>query len=466
MTTNDEQLHIRACLQAIEAQVNWGPAKDWSNSDFEKLAEQIAAATGVQLSVSTLKRLWGKVASTHAPSLTTLHALARYLGYADWRTYQQQFRPPVPAAMEGHQAVNKEVVQDANTGIDPVAETESSPTAADASTATDPSFDNTTTVPTPTRRRQRRRWLVAGITLLLLITIIGIMSVKRLYRPDPSRFSFSANKVVTEGVPNTVIFQYDASAAETDSNYIVQTWDFSRKTHVPKDKHAHSAMYYYPGFFRTKLIVDGQVVKHHDLQITSDGWLGLLENDPVPTYLKNEEYLRGDSIGVDSSVLLRYGVSLYPQAPRLRFFNQRDLDTLMSDRFEFETKVKSNFSQGAGACQFVQVLIQCKDDIMIIPLAAKTCTGDLNLYACGAGARSKDADLSGFGADLHEWVTLHVSSKNRELVFTVNGKEAYRLTFPNDPTGVVGLQYRFPGVGAIKDTWFRDGDRVYDFGTR
>jgi hypothetical protein len=111
----------------------------------------------------------------------------------------------------------------------------------------------------------------------------------------------------------------------------------------------------------------------------------------------------------------------------------------------------------------VQVLIQCKNDIIIIPLAAKTCIGNLGLYACGAEATSKNADLSKFGADLNEWTTLRVESRHKQMTFFVNGVQAYTLTFPNDPTGIVGLQYRFAGVGAVKDTWFKDGEMVYDF---
>jgi hypothetical protein len=155
-------------------------------------------------------------------------------------------------------------------------------------------------------------------------------------------------------------------------------------------------------------------------------------------------------------------LSLHPKAPKIRLFNQRDLGSLRNDNFTFETKLKNPFSGGTNACQFVQVLVQCKDDIMIIPLAAKTCTGDLNLWAYGVGATSKEADLSRFGADLNEWTTLRVESRHQQMTFFVNGVQAYSLRFPHEPTGIVGVQYRFYGVGAVKDTWFRDSSTVYD----
>jgi hypothetical protein len=32
----------------------------------------------------------------------------------------------------------------------------------------------------------------------------------------------------------------------------------------------------------------------------------------------------------------------------------------------------------------------------------------------------------------------------------------YDLSFPNDPTGVVGVQYRFNGPGGVRETYFQD----------
>jgi hypothetical protein len=430
MTTNDEQIHIKACLGEIEAILNRGNSADWSNYDFEKLAEQIAARTGVQLSVSTLKRIWGKVSYKNAPSLTTLNTLARFLGHEDWRAYQQKLKLPAAITEVEHQPVAAAVTE------------------------------NVVKAPRP-----KRKTLIYWLTGVLIFTVlIGFISVRRNKPPDASKFSFSLNKVVSEGVPNSVVFTYDASAAATDSIFIVQTWDISRKTLVPKDKHEHSAIYYYPGFFRTRLIADGQVVKSQDLMITSDGWLCLVEGNPVPLYFKKEEYIKGDRVEVDTNTLHGYQLSLHPEAPKIRFFNQRELGDLRTDDFIFETTLKNDFSKGTGACQYVQVLIQCKNDIIIIPVAAKNCIGDLGLFACGEGVTSKEADLSKFGADLSQWTTLRVESVNKQMKFLVNGEQAYRLTFPNDPSEIIGLQYRFHGVGAVKDTWFKQKDTVYDFG--
>ncbi|WPQ63248.1 hypothetical protein SIO70_00025 [Chitinophaga sancti] len=48
-------------MSLIETRLNWGKSSEWTNYDFEKLSVAIQDKTGVTLSVTTLKRLWGKL---------------------------------------------------------------------------------------------------------------------------------------------------------------------------------------------------------------------------------------------------------------------------------------------------------------------------------------------------------------------------------------------------------------------
>jgi hypothetical protein len=430
MTKIAEEVEVDRCLLLIETRLAWGPSERWVNYDFEKLSDAIQEVTGVRLSVTTLKRIWGRLKYDSAPTLTTLNALAQFAGFSDWRTFSQNSDAQVAGA-----------------GKDVPPVSASGPTVA-----------------TVVGRNTRYFWLLLLIPFGLLgYALIPAKKHVAAYTIDSTRFSFRADKMITEGVPNSVVFHYDAQAAPTDSVYIVQTWDITRKKLVPKNKKEYSTIYYYPGYFRAKLIIDTIVVKTHDLWITSGGWLCLAEDKPVPLYFKKEECATKNGVEVDEEILKKYSLSLHPKAPRIRMFNQRDLGDLMSDNFVFETMIKSDFNQGTNVCQPVQVLIQCKDDIIIIPFSAKPCIGDLFLAFCGAFATSKEADLSKFGADLTQWTKLRVETVNRHATIYVNGKRAYSLTFPNTPTGIVGVQYRFNGVGAVKDTKFESGGRVIEF---
>jgi len=92
----EEEL-IFTCRLQIETALNWGPSERWANQDFERLSEQIMARTQVRLSVSTLKRIWGKVRYDSLPAITTLNALAQFSGYKNWRDFSARHsHQPVP----------------------------------------------------------------------------------------------------------------------------------------------------------------------------------------------------------------------------------------------------------------------------------------------------------------------------------------------------------------------------------
>lgn len=58
-----------------------------SPADFQLLLQQIWEKQHAVLSLSTIKRLWGYVASNGTPRLSTLNTMAQFLGYADWNAY-------------------------------------------------------------------------------------------------------------------------------------------------------------------------------------------------------------------------------------------------------------------------------------------------------------------------------------------------------------------------------------------
>lgn len=414
MNNSLEINYIKQCLALIETRLNWGASDGWTTYDFEKLSEVIQERTGVALSVTTLKRLWGKLKYDNIPATTTLNTLAKFAGYEDWREFKQQVQP---------------------------GRVEVSP---------------------PPKRQFNLKWLYGLFGLLPLGAILYLALLSNRTSVNSADYTFSSNKTVTEGVPNSVVFNYNATAAGKDSVFISQTWDLRRKAAVPANGKAYSAIYYTPGYFRAKLIIGDQVVKEHDLMISSGGWMALIEQkDNVPLYFKKEEFLKDSGVVVNEALLSAYHLPLQPSPPTLKIYNVQDLG-IKNDDFTFETTLKSAYDQGAAACQRVEVLILCKGDVVIIPLCAKGCVGDLYLVTPGVLVKSSEADLSKFGCDLGQWVTLKVEAKDKKMRFFVNGEVAYTVTGLDAPTDIVGLQYRFNGTGAIKDTRFAKGNKVID----
>src|SRR5688572_20850844 len=89
MITEEKDL-LEISRTGIERSLGWGSSGNWTNQDFEELSERIFDKTQVKLSVSTLKRIWGKVKYDSSPNTATLNALAVFLGYENWKSFRQQ----------------------------------------------------------------------------------------------------------------------------------------------------------------------------------------------------------------------------------------------------------------------------------------------------------------------------------------------------------------------------------------
>jgi len=179
MNNSPEIIPIKKCLELIENKLNRGKSIEWTSYDFEKLSDDIQKDTGVLLSVTTLKRLWGKLKYGNIPTTTTLNTLAKFAGYSDWREFKQ-------IVVVEHLSI-------------PISENLPSKT------------------PLKKASIKWKYWL-PGFSLLLLISYaIFLSSTKTKASVDHSIYKFSSNKIKTTGVPSSVIFSYDAAAAGVDS---------------------------------------------------------------------------------------------------------------------------------------------------------------------------------------------------------------------------------------------------------
>jgi hypothetical protein len=85
----EEASYINIWCKTVEKSLDWGEGSSWSDHDFEKLGELIFQKTGTLLSITTLKRIWGRVKYNSSPTIATLNTMARFAGSEDWRTYKK-----------------------------------------------------------------------------------------------------------------------------------------------------------------------------------------------------------------------------------------------------------------------------------------------------------------------------------------------------------------------------------------
>lgn len=434
----DTETYLDTCKQLIETQLNWGSSDGWVNEDFENLSDDIEETTQVRLSVSTLKRIWGKVQYNSQPTAATLNALAKFAGFENWRAFQQKQKPR-------EQVVEPVVIP---TVIADVPVINTAPVAAK-----------------PVKRFTLKRLLVAASVVALVIVSLSLVSVFK-----PAKIMVAVNEAaqftprkITDGLPNSVVFDYDASAFNTDSVYLQQDWDGTRRENIPPNGRQVTSIYYYPGYFNSKLVVDGKIKKEAPVFIQTKGWQGIVEQQPVPVYLSANEIKLNGAMGVKPETLTQKSGSPVFNHAFVQFANVRPFGGTSSADFTLETTLRNSSTVEQSLCRKVYISLVCTNGAIFFPLCDKGCIADINIMAGNRYISGKNKDLSAFGCDMQQFQHFTCTAHNKRLQASLNGKLIFDEAQPTAAGEIVGISYTFQGAGEVKDVKLASaGKTVYE----
>ncbi|MDF0715585.1 hypothetical protein PY092_05455 [Muricauda sp. 334s03] len=408
----DYKKHIDHCFLLISNKLSRGPIKSWDTRDFQALCESIQEETGILLSISTLKRLGGRIHYKSRPNSSTLDTLAKYIGYDHWRAFSNSFEPAGPV-----------VVKDKKT------------------------------IGTST-------FLTYGTAIIFLISVVFSHSLlrNRAKYYSPNDFAFSIKSVAT-GLPNSVVFKYNASIAdEKDKIEIQQDWDKRKRVVVNKNDSILTSIYYRPGFFKSKLVVNDSIVKEKDVFIPSNGWLATIETDSIPVYLHLE-----NELSIDVDMLKVHGINPHTSKTIVGLYQVRDFGELYTDEFELTTSFQNNFQSGNTPCQVAQLTIIHEDGPIAIPVCNKGCISEISLFAFDKQISGKKNDLSNFGVEPTDPIQLKCISKDQKMVITINGNHAYTFDVAETRSKIIGVGFFFEGTGLVQNIRIKKNDKIlYD----
>lgn len=407
-----EKIYIDIITQKISDELQLGNPGQWQQRDFENLSLQIEEKTGICLSVSTLKRIT-KNQFQKIPQKNTLNALAQFVGFKDWYDFKarQIFQNEAHEKKKNRKQrfrINKNVVY----------------------------------IP------------IAAVVVFLIALLILNSHPAQSY----SEAKFSSRKNVSEGLPNTVIFDYDISMYDFDSAFIQQSWDIRRRAEIKKNEKYSTSVYYYPGYHLAKLIINNQLVKEIPVYITTSGWLSVIQNpmnDLIPIYVK-ENCISYGQIYISPETIEKYNIDLSNNNHTTCFYYVNDSFNGDSDNFTFETRIKNNLNEGATVCQACEISIFGEYGRHFIQLCAPGCIGELYLKFGSDYISGKNNDLSAFGTNLNTWNDIKIEFRNKVVTLFLNGKEIYKTSYNNSNGDIKGVFYRFAGSGAI------DYSQLYD----
>lgn len=415
--SHTEKEYLAICKKLIEEKLRLeNGTGSLKQRDLEYLADVIEEKSGIKLSLSTLKRLW-RDDYEQTPHPSTLQALVSVLEMKDWQEFKFKWKQqPVTTT------------------------TSASPTAP---------------VITTTPKKRLSRWLVVPLAAAVLV-IIWLAITFNTHPPSSKKpivtgpVTFTANKTVMQGVPNTVIFNYDLHNVKADSFFIQQSWNDREKYAIDPNGNYASSMYYFPGFHRAKLIANDSIIMRKFIHITTDGWFPLIRYnyyDKIPVYLQRKNIVANGMLHTDQANLLTSKVNMTTQFMQT-WFNVREFNNLGSNNFVLDTRIKSD-SIANFPCLTFQLMIMCEEHIFQVSLKPTGCAQDINVKMGEVYRDGRNMDLSALGCDLYQWQHVQIKVENKQATVFLNDKPVYTTAFKKEFGKLVGLAYTFDGTGSI-----------------
>ncbi|WP_420579948.1 hypothetical protein [Reichenbachiella sp.] len=407
----DQRSTLENCKSQIEDKLNWGSSDHWQNQEFEELSQIIFYKTGVNLSHTTLKRVWGRVKYESQPSISTLDALAKYLGHSSWSAYKR------------------------------------------AQATSHPSIKFKLSI-------LKSKQAVLALALVILISFSSWYIVTNNLK-DTSALSAQLNfesSYTSKGLPNTVIFTFNASHIEADQLIIQQSWDKRKRISVSKDQTTATSVYYYPGYFRSKFVADEVVLKESDVYIQTEGWMATINSDPYPIYLNDGDLVKSEKLTLASSGLSRLQKAEKP----VGFHYYSPEKRISGDEFNFETRIRYRQENQNSPCKFTKVVLHFSEGAFLIPIVIPGCVGEIGLMAMDTYLSGKENDLSALGLSLQDWQIINISSHNKTLKVSMGG-QMISAQYEMNPGYLVGVSYQFDGVGEVDYLTLANTKTSWDF---
>ncbi len=394
-----ELQQLERLTTGIGNRLGWGSVDRWRGSDFEKLSQLVYKKTGKRLSVTTLKRLWGRAALDSNPSPTTLDILAEFAGFESWRDFI---------------AIQREVPQPVD---------------------------------------KWKKWKILWLACVIPLTCVALYLVSNndtdaaMDPPNLEGVVFDLEKV-TSGYPNTVIFHYDVGDNDYDSLAIQQSWDQSRRIRLEDSSGLVTSTYYYPGYYLAKLILNDVVLAEKELYIPTSGWQGMLATGSDIHYLEPEEIVQEESVGVVDDVLSDMEDQ---NVDYLYLAHLTDDPVINSEKFEYEVDFRMVEALDGSICQGVQMIITGTREVLGFTFGLAGCAGEFMFFLNQDMIFGSEHDLSAFGITPDRWCNFKLRNEQQQLTVWIDDKKVFTHEMKSDIGKIGGVQWYFEGVGEIRD---------------
>ena len=404
MNLTDDKVLVQLCLSDLKKQMGFADDTHLSQRELEHLLEAIETKTGINLSLSTLKRILNGQFD-RLPQASTLNALTVFIGYEGWYDFKAkkltEHVAPAHTAQETTGLFKKKL----------------------------------------------------PIRVALVVVVLGVATAFALKIPlfrsknTGADVKFSARQTDEQQIPNSVVFSYDVSKIEGDSFYFQQSWNEKTRVSISKDRHTLTDIYYEPGYHQAKIMHNGKVLKETGVHITAKDWFCYAKEDFTtikPEYLNKTNTIHDGVLGVTDEAFIENGVDF--RKDRIYFYTfHPELMQVAGGNFRYKARLRMRKTKETH-CPWMMTEVFCENSFLFFTNTTPGCVSDINAKISEKYLSGKTSDLSSFGCDIMQWQELEIQSVNKTITVYLAGKKIFEQSYEQSLGRIAGIGFAANGL--------------------
>lgn len=421
MTKDDyaqrKALYFGLCGNLVAEKIGIVPLTLWSNSDYIKLSFTIAKATKVYISANTLKRIFGKLKTekSYSPQKASLDALAIFLGYLDWKEFENKN--------------SAEIVED--------------PAAVE-----------------PDNKNEDKSFKLGRNTKLVIFFVAAFGTILCLWA------WYSKNKVLDysgirltcinpEGeMQHTAVFKLHLPVHFSDTTSF--KLEFGNRFSLPMSRNVTQVLHSYdsPGWYQAILRHKNKAIDSVLVYVKSKGWYAgsSVPSGPERHRISHFSSTSGHQLHATKQDIVSAGIDT-TRTFFVNYSNIRKTD-IDGDNFELNAHIKTSDSHWACSQFNFGIYGQFSQDY--IGIIKPECIGWADANFSEQIKSGEKHLLSSLGISLNKGGHIRLLVRNKFARFFVNGKLVYAVRYKKTIGKIWGFKMLFGGIGEVYSFSLRD----------
>lgn len=432
MTAQNEQYenkqsfyHLEICCQLISEKSGNPVISSWTNGDYIKLSSSVFRKTGVQISASTLKRIFGKLKTPerYYPQKATRDALAQFADFENW----DDFVLKNPRQLK--EADEKKMLPEKKT-----------------ETQTQNSF-------------HKKKFPVPAVLVLIIIAvIIGWLFLKK---ENTAPVNLQGIKLICKnpvgGNPHSADFIIELPQNFSgDTSKFKVNFDDGRMEKNEAPGLLFTYYYEIPGRYYPVLKYNDVAIDTAIVYLETNGWTATADmmHDSTRVYPVNGNLFKGPELKVSVDELFHAGIDTN-RTFFVHFVNSKPLN-INGDNFELAADVVASQFRPGVRCSQVNIDVygeKSKHSIMIIKPG---CVSWAHLYFSDVKIDGKTSDLRFIGTDLSNGGIIKLRVQDKKVSLFINSKPVYKTTYHSPLKKIYGVGISFSGIGIMRKIKVQD----------